>query len=187
MSEPFWTPLGAAAVDYIGVYDPAVQYAPGAVVSYQGVTYLAVNPSLGVTPPAAVLLGGSEIAYVESTVDTNVPVAAESSPLTIFDFGTITFDGSLIVIEFVSAIMLGGGSTSYLLVNLWDGNTDLGRFVYSGNNGAGAQRQAVSGQRRFSPTGSHNYRVRASAGNAAGTILGASPQLPAFARIRRSP
>jgi hypothetical protein len=53
MSEPFWTPLGGQPVDYEGTYDPAVQYVPGDVVRYQGVDYLAVNPSLGTTPPLA--------------------------------------------------------------------------------------------------------------------------------------
>jgi hypothetical protein len=51
MSEPFWTPLGGQPVDYEGLWAAGVQYAPGDVVIYNGVTYLAVNPSLGVVPP----------------------------------------------------------------------------------------------------------------------------------------
>lgn len=51
MSEPYWTPLGGQPVDWEGTYNPATQYAPGDVVVYNGVNYLAVNPSLGVVPP----------------------------------------------------------------------------------------------------------------------------------------
>jgi hypothetical protein len=53
MSEPFWTPLGGQPVDYEGEWGPGTQYAPGDVVVYNGLHYLAVNPSLGLTPPAA--------------------------------------------------------------------------------------------------------------------------------------
>jgi len=40
-------------VDYEGAWAAGTQYAPGDVVTYNGVTYLAVNPSLGSTPPPA--------------------------------------------------------------------------------------------------------------------------------------
>lgn len=53
MSEPYWVALGASAVDYVGPWAAGTAYAPGAVVTYAGVTYLAVNPSTGQTPPAA--------------------------------------------------------------------------------------------------------------------------------------
>ena len=56
MSEPYWVAMASAPVDYQGAYDPAVSYAQGAVVLYNGVTYVAVNPSLGQTPPGAVPL-----------------------------------------------------------------------------------------------------------------------------------
>jgi len=53
MSEPYWVAMASAPVDYQGAYDPAVAYAQGAVVTYNGVTYVAVNPSQGQTPPPA--------------------------------------------------------------------------------------------------------------------------------------
>jgi len=56
MSEPYWTPLGGQPVDYEGNWVADTQYAPGDVVVYNGVNYLAVNPSLGVTPPANLAL-----------------------------------------------------------------------------------------------------------------------------------
>jgi len=56
MSEPFWTPLGGQPVDWEGAWAAGTQYAPGDVVTYNGVNYLAVNPSLGVNPGAAAAL-----------------------------------------------------------------------------------------------------------------------------------
>jgi hypothetical protein len=54
MSEPFWSalgaPVGAGQVDYKGAWAAGTAYVSGDVVTYQGVTYLAVNPSTGVVP-----------------------------------------------------------------------------------------------------------------------------------------
>jgi len=79
MSEPFWTPLGGQPVDYEGTYDPVVQYAPGDVVIYNGVTYLAVNPSLGSTPPPAFgVAAGLVTALPASPVDGQRVVLVDS-------------------------------------------------------------------------------------------------------------
>jgi Carbohydrate-binding module family 5/12 len=67
MSEPFWSalgaPAGAGAVDYEGAWAAGTSYLAGDVVIYNGVTYLAVNPSLGVAPG-----GGVGVASIASTV-----------------------------------------------------------------------------------------------------------------------
>jgi hypothetical protein len=53
MSEPFWVPLGpGAGIDYEGAYSAGQQYVPGDIVTYGGREYIALNPSLGETPPA---------------------------------------------------------------------------------------------------------------------------------------
>ena len=57
MSEPAWVPLGGAVggdVVYEGAWSNTVTYQPGDVVTYQGVQFLAVQPSTGQTPPVAV-------------------------------------------------------------------------------------------------------------------------------------
>lgn len=51
-----WVPLatlGGGGVDYKGAYSAATTYAAGDVVRYNGVDYLAVNPSTGQTPGTA--------------------------------------------------------------------------------------------------------------------------------------
>lgn len=45
-------PTGGKTSWYENVYNPATPYVSGDVVTYNGVTYLAVNPSTGQTPPA---------------------------------------------------------------------------------------------------------------------------------------
>ena len=59
MTEPNWVALGqsAVAIDYVGAWAAGTPYKAGDVVVYQGVQYLAVNPSTGQTPPAAALVG----------------------------------------------------------------------------------------------------------------------------------
>lgn len=52
MSEPYWVALGSKIpIDYIGGWSAGVSYKAGDVVSYNGVDYIAVNPSTGSTPP----------------------------------------------------------------------------------------------------------------------------------------
>ena len=55
MSEPYWELLGQVIpvqIDYVGNWVAGTAYQPGQVVRYNGVDYLAVNPSTGQTPPA---------------------------------------------------------------------------------------------------------------------------------------
>ncbi len=57
MSEPTWELLGGGGViggpiDYVGDYAAGTTYQPGQVVRFNGYDYLAVNPSVGSTPPA---------------------------------------------------------------------------------------------------------------------------------------
>jgi hypothetical protein len=68
MSEPTWELLGGGGVvggpiDYVGAWAAGTTYQPGQVVRYGGVDYLAVNPSLGQTPPvaAASSFGGARV------------------------------------------------------------------------------------------------------------------------------
>lgn len=59
MSEPTWELLGGggvlgpAGIDYVGDWVAGTTYQPGQIVRYAGVDYIAVNPSIGQTPPLA--------------------------------------------------------------------------------------------------------------------------------------
>ena len=50
-------PVGGGGVDYIGNWGAGTTYKAGDVVRHNGIDYLAVNPSTGQTPPAALGLG----------------------------------------------------------------------------------------------------------------------------------
>jgi hypothetical protein len=82
MSEPFWTPLGGQPVDYEGAWNPATQYAPGDVVRYLGVDYLAVNPSLGSTPPNAATPTPTPLPATPIDAATLAAAVSLASPLT---------------------------------------------------------------------------------------------------------
>src|SRR5262245_60066118 len=137
MSEPFWTPLGGQPVDYKGPYAAGTQYAPGDVVTYGGVTYLAVNPSLGSTPPAASILTPAaslaEVAYQESPGDKPITATSEATAQTVVTAPAFTADGSTYLIEFFAyAVQAPGGSGQNLVLSLWVDGVSQG-FIASQN------------------------------------------------------
>lgn len=78
MSEPYWTPLYSQPVDYEGTWAAGTTYAPGDVVVYNGVYYLAVNPSLGTPPPSAVSVPTIGTSLPGSPVDGQVFTLVDS-------------------------------------------------------------------------------------------------------------
>lgn len=74
MSEPYWSALAGGIVDYAGPWAAGTTYAPGAVVSYNGVSYLAVNPSTGVVPAGGISLDVPRV-IARRTVDLSVVTA----------------------------------------------------------------------------------------------------------------
>lgn len=93
MSEPFWTPLGGQPVDYEGAWNAATQYAPGDVVTYQGVTYLAVNPSLGSTPSPAAVAPAIGVALPVGAVDGQEFTLVDSLTAPTFAWRFVYFSG----------------------------------------------------------------------------------------------
>lgn len=129
-----------------------------------------------------------EIAYAEITA--NVTVAAPG-PTDIVSTAAITYAATPIIIEFGAAeVETGAPQGAFVLVNLWDGATDLGQIGFLINPGsAGAVLgAAMAARRRLTPTAaSHTYRVRASAAGAAGKVSAgtgvAGQYAPAYIRI----
>jgi hypothetical protein len=70
MSEPNWVPLGVRGgiIDYVGGWSAATPYKPGDVVVYNGIPYLAVNPSTN-QAPAVAGVGGIGTTLPASPVD----------------------------------------------------------------------------------------------------------------------
>ena len=187
MSEPFWTPLGGQPVDYEGAWAAGTQYAPGDVVTYQGVTYLAVNPSLGSTPPAA-LVSGAELAYAEMAATQNVSAVGEATPVDVVALPSTVLDGSPVIVEFYcGAFTAPSGAGASIVVNVWRDAVDLGRIVRFTNSGAGSLITSVLGRRKVTPApGSYVLRARAWVSTGAGQIDGLPPCLPVYLRVTRA-
>src|SRR5262245_47232450 len=122
MSEPFWTPLGGQPVDYEGAWAVGTQYAPGDVVTYGGVTYLAVNPSLGITPPAASAwtpaASLAEVAYAEITANVVISATTEATAQQIIAAPSFTSDGSTYLVEFFAPTAAPPGTSGQSIVFL---------------------------------------------------------------------
>jgi hypothetical protein len=137
---------------------------------------------------------GSQLAYAEITAVVNITATTAATAQTIVS-ATATFDGSAVVVEFSSPQIQtpSSAASASLMINLWDGSTDLG---YHGQLVTPAAfTTVVPGfvQRRIVPTaGSHTFSIRVWAPIGTGSpSVGAGPggigQLaPAFIRITRA-
>ena len=188
MSEPYWSALGGGVVDYEGDFSPATQYAPGDVVRYGGVDFLAVNPSLGVTPPGVFSGVPGEMAYAEITTSVTATVVAEASAPTVVTAPAVICDGvTPIVVDFFSEAVSCGTGAQTLLSLFMDG-ASLG---WIGQVIAPGQYVPVRSTRRLTPSaGSHTFSVRAYAFIATGTVVagpgGVGVATPAFIRVSRA-
>lgn len=146
-----------------------------------------ISSSGAVTPPVA---AGQEITYAEITANVTVS-GTEPAPNTVVDSGSLSYDGSAILIEFYCEAMITAAALgAALIVNLWDGATDLGRLGALQTPAAAALAAPGYFARRLTPTAaSHDFLVRAwqSLGN--GTIVagagGVGTPMPAFIRITK--
>lgn len=108
---------------------------------------------------------GSQILYAEFTSNVSVTATAETTPDDVVSSGAFTFDGTAVWIEFscVTA-QTPEVNSAFLVANLWDADTDLGRIVYArtAHDNNTAIHIPFSGRRRITPSfGSHTYRIRA--------------------------
>lgn len=136
----------------------------------------------------------TELVYAQIVASVNVPSTANSDAngVQVINPGAVTYAAKPIIIEFfapeaTAPNVLGG----QLLFNLWDTNTDLGRWGQMISPAAGSLGAVVLLRRRLTPTaGAHNYNVRAwvaGAGASSATIAagagGPATYMPAFLRI----
>jgi Carbohydrate-binding module family 5/12 len=80
MTEPNWVALGTKGgpVDYAGAWAAGTSYNPGDVVNYNGVQYIAVNPSVGQTPPTVLPLVSYATTLPASPVDQQEAILVDS-------------------------------------------------------------------------------------------------------------
>lgn len=137
---------------------------------------------------------GQELHYSEGpTAMTTVTATSAAAAQVIIAGASVTYDGSPIVIEaMIGAAAPPAAAGSYLMINLWDGSTDLGYLSYI-QSPAASQLIVPTGvvERRLTPTaGAHTYSVRASVNAGSGQIYSTAgapgSSLPISLRIVRA-
>lgn len=131
---------------------------------------------------------GFEIGYTQFTSPVTVSSSNEASPTAVVSAGSLTFDGTTVLIEFfaIRVDVVAGGDC---LFNLWGDGADLGRIGQTGGS-ATTDFSSVHCARRLTPSAaSHTYQIQArqSGGNATVQVGpgGVANFLPGFIRITK--
>ena len=130
-----------------------------------------------------------EIAYVEFTSLVSVTATVEASAQDVVSSGAIAYDGSRIKVEFFSPeVEVGSTAGSFVVLNLFDGSTDLGRIGLVENSATGVVGAPVYCQRYLTPSvATHTYKIVAwrvnSNGSVHGSAGGTGADLPGFIRV----
>lgn len=147
-----------------------------------------------ITINASGTAGSVEYDYVQNTSTVTVSSTSSTSPTTVIDGNSVTYDGSTRVkIEFWS-YSSGAASGGSLTVDLWDGSTDLGRLCLSQPTGGGTGEVEIPlyGVRFLTPSAAaHTYHVKAfKSGSGACEIYsgagGVNTGLPMWYRITKA-
>jgi hypothetical protein len=134
--------------------------------------------------------GPTQLALVTFAATVNV-TGSEVAPTDVVSAGTLAFDGVTPVhIEFFAVQGRSATVVNALVgLNLWDGNTDLGRICLFQNGGSGTVVfGGITGSRYLTPAaGSHTYKIRGWASTGTAVVVagagGAGVELPGFIRI----
>jgi hypothetical protein len=157
-----------------------------------------VNGGTGATTAAAarttLAMPGEELAYNQVTAQVNIASVAAASPTLVVEGTSRSYDGSPVLIEFYcGALQTPPAAGGLVVVNLWDGATDLGYFAISQTAAAAVTIAQVHAARRMTPTaGTHNYRIVAWTSGAGGAVAyagaGGSANIwaPMFIRVTRA-
>ena len=129
--------------------------------------------------------GGGEIGYDQTTASVVVSSTTESAGTTVITCGAHTFDGAPVMVQFFCVNAIGGSAG--LIVNLFEGSTQIARLLYNNSGSAGV----IQCSYRFTPSaGSHTYKITAyiSGSNAtltagAGGTAGFSPMFVRFTKV----
>jgi hypothetical protein len=189
---------GGAGIEYENEWNPATAYVAGDVVNWEGVEYLAVNPSTGQEPPPVESGGGGggsagveELAYAEFTSEVTADGTTEATATPVVTAPAITLDGlTPIVVEFFSPgvyFLQAATAEGYF----FDGSTSLGRVWFYGSIRitVGETLEPTHVVRRLiPPAGSHTYSFRARVASGSGSIWAGGPggpgqAAPGFIRV----
>lgn len=189
------TNVQAAIVEVDAEFHAHEVKTPGAHAA-SAISFTPTGTLLSTTAQAAIAeaSGGKELLYSQITSSVTLTSTVEATSTTVIAGSSITYDGQPVLIEFFTQqfFMPVGASSDTILINLWDGSTNLG---YMGQflSQVPAVNYLMSStlSRRIVPSaGSHSYSIRghssfgtsvigAGAGGSAGVVA------PAFLRITK--
>lgn len=148
------------------------------------------GPNSGVPGPAA-----GELAYTQFIADVPISSTNQATPNNVVTTGVKDYDGALIFVHFYSAMVSApSGPGGGIVLNLWDGNVDLGYIgqVVNPPTGPAPICVTMSAFAKFKPSvGQHEYRIRGFVyGSGSGAGVAAGPggpgqRFPGFLRITK--
>lgn len=168
----------------------------GVTVASIGALYTAAGQVVigtGSGTAAVALAPGFEYGYTQITAPVTVTSSTEGTPTTVIAAAPITFDGAAVMVEFFAPFASAAAATgAQLLINLFEGATNLGRITSIQNELIGGTTQiGLQGRLRFTPTvGAHTYTItgwqgggNATVGAGAGGTAAYSPSFVRFTKV----
>lgn len=165
-----------------GTWARGDQYLDSANVVWTCVT--SGTPGVWKAPP------GTELAYNQITTSAFTTATTAATATVGIEGTTRSYDATPIIVEFFTPLLyqpnLAGG---WMIVNLWDGSTDLGELAQTGGASGSAVASPALGRRKMTPSvGSHNFRAMAWVYNSGQGQIGAGTPTagaygPAYIRV----
>ena len=138
-------------------------------------------------------LKANALDYKEVTTPQTSTATTAAAATAIITGNAVTYDGSTIVaVEFYAGAVQHSAANALVLLNLYDGATDLGIIARLATSATAATADFVSAKRQLTPSAAaHTYSIRAWT-TIAGTITaaigagGPATDLPMFMRITKA-
>jgi hypothetical protein len=139
-------------------------------------------------PPGPASGAIRELLYSQIVADVTVTALSAAAAQSIINPGNVTYDGSPVILEFIAAgVRPAATLNAQILMNLYDGNTDMGYLAQVMTPAASTMIVPVRGMRRLTPSaGAHNYNIRAWVSAGSGIISATPPFSPAFVRVTKT-
>lgn len=135
---------------------------------------------------------GTELGYDQITANVSVVSTTEATGTTIITCGAHTFDGTPVIAHFfASAVSSPTNPSTFTVVSLFEGATQIGRLCTVLTGATPATQAPGVGFLRFTPTAaSHTYTVTAFASAGTGGVTagagGTGTAVPAFIRFTKA-
>ena len=151
------------------------------------ISNIATSVTVNMAMVPASSMAGYQWGYDQITAPVTVAASTEATGTTIIACGAHTFDGSPVMAEFVAPYVQTGAGTSYVVISLFEGATQIGRI---GETVGATATGPFSAALRFTPTvGAHTYTVSAYYVSATGIVgagvSGTGAFVPAFVRFTK--